>query len=592
MSPVKEATVMDITIEATEATDVDVVVVGYGPVGQFLSLRLARQGYSVAVVERWPEFYPLPRAVVFDDEVARQLQEIGLRPDENPLVEPYENYYTWRNAEQKDLLRIDWRTPGRAGWPAANFFSQPELESELHSLVEKEPGVQVFRGWQATHITEDGEGVTLVTTRTAPQNSPRTSQEVAQQQAGGDAAEGEVDQAPAGADSGPQQRTFRGRYLVGCDGANSFVREHMGSGVEDLGFEFDWLIVDMIPDEPVVFDPPAWQWCNPANPTTIVPSGPGRRRWEFMRMPHETIQEMNTPEYAWRRMAEWGLTPDNSTMERHAVYTFRARWAYEWRRGRLLLAGDAAHLMPPFAGQGMCAGLRDAGNLVWRLDRVLSGSSPDALLDSYGPERTNHVRYFINFSMFLGNVICITDEQAAAQRDAQMMAALDDPSLAPPPPTPPHLAGGLQGGHPQAGYQSIQSRVEHGGRSGLFDDVLGYGWTVLSAAGAPSRVLGERTRQWAADTGMRLLSLGSEDADVLDLDGDYRRWFDELGTEAVVIRPDFSIYDAVYLADLDGCLAELALRLEDPAQRDASAAQIPHATASTSGTAGPVPERD
>ena len=286
-------------MQEREVEDVDVVVVGYGPVGQFLALRLARLGYSVAVVERWQEFYPLPRAVVFDDEVARQLQEIGLRPDENPLVEPYENYYTWRNADKQDLLRIDWRTPGRAGWPAANFFSQPELERELHALVERESNVQVCRGWQAVDIEEGEEAVTLVAERTPTRNSPRASQEAAQETAqavaGADAAEGEG-QAPA-ADGAAERRSFRGKYVVGCDGANSFVREHMGVGVEDLGFEFDWLIVDMIPDEPMTFDPPAWQWCNPEHPTTIVPSGPGRRRWEFMRMPDETIEQMNTPEY-------------------------------------------------------------------------------------------------------------------------------------------------------------------------------------------------------------------------------------------------------------------------------------------------------
>jgi len=127
-------------------------------------------------------------------------------------------------------------------------------------------------------------------------------------------------------------------------------------------------------------------------------------------------------------------------MERHTVYRFQAHWAQRWRAGRVLIAGDAAHLMPPFAGQGMCAGLRDVYNLVWKLDLVLRGVATDHLLDSYGTERTPHVRHFIDVSIGLGKVICVPDEHEAAQRDTQLRAAIADPSLAPPPPPRPAWA--------------------------------------------------------------------------------------------------------------------------------------------------------
>ena len=228
-----------------------------------------------------------------------------------------------------------------------------------------------------------------------------------------------------------ETQTFRCRYVVGADGANSFVRSQMDVTTTDLGFEYDWLIVDMLLHEPLDLDARAWQWCRPERPTTINPGGaPHRQRWEFMRLPGETLDELNSAETAWRLVGEFGLTPENAVLERHAVYTFRARWCDRWRDGRLLLAGDAAHLMPPFAGQGMCAGLRDAENLAWKLDAVLGGKASDSLLDTYGSERIGHVRHFIDLSVNLGRVICLTDPVAAAARDAQLKAALEHPELA------------------------------------------------------------------------------------------------------------------------------------------------------------------
>lgn len=523
--------------------DADVLIVGYGPVGQLLSLQLARKGWNVIVVERWPEAYPLPRAVHFDDEIGRILQSVGIRPDTSPVIDPYDDVYAWRNADQEDLLLVDWRGQGRSGWPTANFFSQPDLEAELHTLVLQEERISLNRGWEVVEVREDGDGVEVRAQRT--HSMPR----------GQDPGRPQIPDSDA-----DDVRTFRARYVVGADGARSFVREAMGVQMHDLGFNFDWLIVDMIPDEPMTFDPPAWQWCNPEHPTTIVPGGPGRRRWEFMRMPHETIEEMNTADYSWRRVGEWGLTPQNSRMERHAVYTFKAQWAESWRAGRLMLAGDAAHLMPPFAGQGMCAGMRDATNLSWRLDRVLSGASPEELLSSYGPERTSHVRYFINFSMGLGHVICITDPEAAAGRDAGMKAALADPSLAPEPEAPPHLAEGVVGFHDQAGFATPQGRVSDGSTTALLDDVVGNGWLVLSNRPELEQAISPTSRAWLEDNAAVVRVVG--EGGLEDVDGTYADWFAELGAEAVVVRPDFYLYDAVPLAGLDQTLTRLREQLE------------------------------
>jgi 2-polyprenyl-6-methoxyphenol hydroxylase-like FAD-dependent oxidoreductase len=512
----------------------DVVVVGCGTVGEYLSLKLGAAGWSVAVVEKWPQPYPLPRAVHFDHEIARLFKTVGLDSRTNPIVEQYDNTYRWVNADKEVLLDLDWTGVGPSGWHTSNFFSQPELDRELLSYMEKVPQISMMRGWEVVALDEDPDGVTVTARSMRPEDAGALA-----------------------------TRTVRGRYVVGADGANSFVRRWMRAEMHDLGFAFDWLIVDMVPNEPMHFDPPALQWCNPAAPTTIVPGGPGRRRWEFMRLPHETIEELNTVETAWERMAAWGLTPENSVLERHAVYTFRAMWAQpeQWRKGRVLIAGDAAHLTPPFAGQGMCAGIRDAQNISWKLDTVLSGRASDELLDSYGPERSNNMQYWINFAVGLGEVICVLDAEVAAVRDAQMKAAVGDPSLAPPPPPPPSLTAGTIGTHPFAGHLSHQYRVRRGDVTDYFDHVAGYGWAVVSRAGDPADALGADNLAWAEENGVVLVHVGGAGADLEDVDGGYAAWFDELGADTVVVRPDFYLYDAGDLTGLDAAVTELRAKL-------------------------------
>ncbi len=254
-----------------------------------------------------------------------------------------------------------------------------------------------------------------------------------------------------------ERHEVRARYAVGCDGANSFVRERLGVTFTDLGFFFDWLIVDLTPHEQRVWEPVNGQLCDPARPTTFVSGGPGRRRWEFMRLPGETIEELNNEATAWRLLEPWNLTPANASLERHAVYTFQARWADVWRKGRIFIAGDAAHQMPPFAGQGMCSGIRDAANLAWKLDLVLGGKAADALLDTYASERIPQVRQVVDFSIALGKVICVADPEEARARDTAMIAAAREKGLTPPMPTPAIGPGVLSRGRP-AGRASLRSR--------------------------------------------------------------------------------------------------------------------------------------
>ena len=469
--------------------DAEVVIVGYGPVGNTLAILLGQLGHSVVVLERRPGAYSLPRAVHFDHEVGRVLQSCGIGTELRRITEPVD-IYEWRSGTGTTLLRFGRTGHSSSGWPLSSMFSQPALENLLDRRARSIPGVEIRRGTEVTGLEQTSKDVTLRT-----------------------AAHGEV----------------RARYVVGCDGAGSIVRELLSVPVCDLGFFYDWLVADVILTEPRVFDPPNLQICDPARPATVVSGGPGRRRWEFMRLPDETLSELSEEARAWELLAGWGVHPGNARLERHAMYTFRARYAQRWRAGRVLLAGDAAHLMPPFAGQGMCAGIRDVANLAWKLDLVLGNRAAQALLDSYEQERLPSARAAIEFSIELGKVICVLDPAEAAARDEAMSAAVG-PEPIEAPALPGIEAGIIHASSPAAGHLFVQGAVD--GR--LFDDVHGAGWRLVSADPLAAPIDPE-VSAWFESIGGKLVGL-----DCCDEAG--RSWFQAHSAAYALQRPDFHLY--------------------------------------------------
>jgi len=517
---------------------VDVAIVGFGPTGATLANLLGRDGVRTIVVERAPEIYTLPRAVHFDHEVMRTFQALGLAEAILPLTGPIRGY-EFRNARGQLLMSFDVQgQTASQGWRPDYMFHQPSLERVLRDAAAGREPVTVELGQELVGLDEDEQGVTLALR---------------------DSRDG-------------SRRTLRARYVVGCDGAASPTRAIAGLEIDDLAFDEPWLVVDATIEGSVAelsLPEMPFQLCDPRRPTTFIPVAGPYIRWEFMLLPGEG-EEMK--ERVRELVAAW-VDPDAIQVIRSAVYRFHALIGQRWRTRRILLAGDAAHQMPPFLGQGMCAGMRDAANLAWKLGLVLHGEADDALLDTYQQERAPHVRQVIDIAVAMGRIICTLDPEVAAARDAQMLAAGGRPGGDEPQRLPDLQAGFLapEPRHPLTGSLGLQARVRGpDGREALLDDHVGPGFALLwNGAAAP---LSQKARSTLERLDARQVSIVAPDrsgapspgADltVEDVEGAYARWLRANEAAAVLVRPDFAVFGATAEAkEMSAMLEALGYRI-------------------------------
>jgi 3-(3-hydroxy-phenyl)propionate hydroxylase len=467
----------------------DVAIVGYGPAGATLANLLGAAGLRVMVVDREAAIYPLPRAIHFDGEVMRVFQSLGLRAEIEPIVRPGVEGMHFVNAEGETLMiRTGTSLKGPHGCANNYYFHQPELEAVLREGVTRYANVQVRLQQEVLEVTDGADHATL-TLRDRLTDA---------------------------------HETVRARWVVGCDGARSLVRRTLGSPMADLGLRQNWLVFDMILNDNAPPMPEhTVQHCDPARPMTWCNVTGQRRRWEIMVLPGDDPEELLQPATLWSLVSRW-LRPEHAQLERAVIYTFHSQVAQGWRGGRLMIAGDGAHLTPPFLGQGMCAAVRDASNLAWKLCATVRGAAPDSLLDTYESERSPHVRAFIELAVRLGQVIQTTDPVEARERDARYRAGQPERFTFPAPRLGP---GAWNSEHEAAGRIFPQPTLADGR---LLDEAVGYRFAVIAEPSLLEQAPQALQATWDA-TGIVVLPASAPSlAD----------WLQAHGVSAVVIRPD------------------------------------------------------
>jgi 3-(3-hydroxy-phenyl)propionate hydroxylase len=384
----------------------DVTILGGGPVGVFLSVVLSDMGVSNIVIDRDETPYQLPRAIVMDDEIQRAFHDHGLGEWLLANTEPLQRG-DFVGPDDQVVIGADIPPLGLQGVPPVVTHYQPELDTMLRAEAERR-GAEVRWGRTAVDMTDNGSSVTTTL------------------------------------DNG---EAVESRWYIGCDGASSWTRKKTGLKLEDLKFDQDWLVVDAELNEGADVDLPVGvrQYCRTDRPFTYVQGVRRFRRWEFQIQEHEDAQQLNTDEGLWG-LLDGMISPANSRLVRSAVYRFHAVVAPEMRKGNVFLAGDSAHQTPPFAGQGLNSGMRDAINLAWKLSFVKRGLASEKILDTYTEERAPHVRSTIAHAVDMGRLIDQLGGRVSHGVDVESGYGGSRPS--------PHIESGIvTGNDPRVGHQ-------------------------------------------------------------------------------------------------------------------------------------------
>jgi 3-(3-hydroxy-phenyl)propionate hydroxylase len=499
---------------------VDVAVIGMGPVGAILSALLGRCGIDTIVVDKADDIFPLPRAAAFDHEVMRIIQNRGLAEAIRPHIVAYPPT-EYRGVGGKLIARYEALPPPYPqGWQPGFMFKQPPFERAIRGSLADLATVEMRLCTALEGLRQHQDHVELTVM-----------------------------------DLSGTAETLRARYVVGCDGGSSLVRKLLGIALESLDFDEPWLVVDMLVNENSLAKLPQTvvQYCDPERPTTYVVGSGNHRRWEFMLLPGETAEAMNQGEAIWRLLGRW-LTPEDGELWRASTYVFHALVAREWRKDRVLLAGDAAHMTPPFMAQGMCQGIRDAANLAWKLALVIKEQSTADLLDTYQQERRPHVRTTTETAKALGRIICELDPVKAKARDARMLSESGDPpavqyrqSLI------PGLVEGalcMDQGAP-VGTRFPQPSIVTDAGTCLLDDLVGASFRLVVSSDVGGNDIPEALRRKLDQLDGDVLSLVDGQASrshrsrqwsIVEADRLLSTWLHQHGLMAALVRPDHYIF--------------------------------------------------
>jgi 3-(3-hydroxy-phenyl)propionate hydroxylase len=496
----------------SEHSSYDVAVVGYGPTGVTAANMLGAMGLRVLVVERDESIYARARAISTDEEVLRIWQRLGLadRLKRDMLADKPIDFVDGRG---RSFLSFAPRSRGNAH-PPQLFIYQPALEQTLRDGVDRYPNVQVLLGHECLRVRQDEHGVELmlVDLRTDTISRPRVS------------------------------------YVIAADGGSSPIRGQLGVGFEGRTYEDRWVVIDTeVLNQWPTHDRLRFH-CDPERPAVDCPTPLGHHRWEFPVLPGEDEKALVTDEMVWRLLNRQGITENEVKLLRAVVYSHHVRFAARWRVGRVFLAGDAAHVMPPWIGQGMAAGVRDMDNLCWKIAAVLDGSLPESVLDSYETERQPHVREVTSRAVFFGRVITERRPAVTALRNPAFRVAMKLPAVgsylrdARWFPAAYYPKGFLSGKRRAAvGHRPPQPFVrDASGERRRLDDVLGSRWVLLVSCDSIA------TQQAWSDAGADTLTIGGPGtgAEVVDVDGVLTTWMRRHNADVLALRPDGFVYAA------------------------------------------------
>ncbi|MBR0755328.1 bifunctional 3-(3-hydroxy-phenyl)propionate/3-hydroxycinnamic acid hydroxylase [Bradyrhizobium jicamae] len=502
----------------------DVIIVGLGPVGAVCAHLLGARGISTLVIEKEAGPYDLPRAIHIDHEIMRIMQSVGLAEPLLPKLATAAGgvHFGADLAITRPLQR--YVTSDRLGWSSDYFFYQPELDAVLREQLALRESVDVRLGCKVTAVRPHGGSVSVVI-------------------------DDEVEVSAS--------------YVFGCDGARSIVRKSVGIELEDLGFDESWIVADATVDGPIRI--PNVQGLphdidlqrlvfligDPARPTSVIPGPRSYRRWEFMLLPGEKPEEFCREDRVKGLLAPW-LRDVSYRLIRCVVYRFHALLATKWKSDRVLLLGDAAHQTPPFFGQGLCHGIRDAANLSWKLRMVLDGAASPSLLSSYPLERLPQVRSVVETSIRMGRFMCTLDREVARNRDAVMREQMQGAAASQIDIIPRLADGIIASNHAQnnaVGERFIQPpMVDHRGQRRLLDDFTSRGFVLLAATDLSIEGV-EPPSSLRDQVKLDCFTVLSQDSmlpelagELLDCSGELLRWFEERGCRGVLIRPDSYVY--------------------------------------------------
>lgn len=487
--------------------DYEVAIIGFGPVGAVAACQLGQAGIRTLVIDSAEAIYDKPRAVALDHEIARILQGIGLSDALAECAEPFTDSIYF-GADGRIIKRLTMLAePHPQGWLPSMVFMQPTLEAAVRKHARTFPGVTIALGQTLTGITQDADQVTL---------------DIAH---------------PEG------RRTVTAAYVIACDGASSTTRKMLTLPLDDLGFDEPWLVVDVLANPQGLAKLPrtSVQYCEPFRPATFVICTGSHRRWEISLRAGEDAREMEKPENVWRLLSRW-ITPGDATLWRSASYRFHALVAQEWRKGRVFIAGDAAHQQPPFLGQGLCQGLRDVANLSWKLIRRLKSTAGEGLLETYGPERGGHVRKLTGIIKHIGGLIGERDAARAKERDDRLIAEAGGTITAVPrQELMPALDAGFvsASAHPARGTLFPQPWINTALGRRRLDDVAGGGMRLV--VGPNAEAPGEGLQHAMATIGGSVITFGAASG-LIEGDGVIGDWMAKHKVSHALVRPDNYVF--------------------------------------------------